>query len=52
MNLRLNCVAALIYLSLASAPSTAIFFGEIALSAELRQVAQAETRLKEAEIRI
>jgi DNA repair protein RadA/Sms len=29
-------------------PNRAVFFGEVALSAELRQVAQAETRLKEA----
>ena len=29
-------------------PARTVFFGEIALSAELRQVAQAETRLKEA----
>ena len=29
-------------------PSRTVFFGEVALSAELRQVAQAETRLKEA----
>jgi len=30
------------------APSRTVFFGEVALSAELRQVAQAEARLKEA----
>lgn len=30
------------------APKRAVFFGEVALSAELRQVAQAEARLKEA----
>ena len=29
-------------------PARTVFFGEVALSAELRQVAQAETRLKEA----
>ena len=29
-------------------PTRTVFFGEVALSAELRQVAQAETRLKEA----
>ncbi|MGB1625589.1 MAG: magnesium chelatase domain-containing protein, partial [Candidatus Puniceispirillaceae bacterium] len=29
-------------------PARAVFFGEVALSAELRQVPQAETRLKEA----
>ncbi len=29
-------------------PARSVFFGEVALSAELRQVAQAETRLKEA----
>ena len=31
-----------------SLPSRTVFFGEVALSAELRQVAQVETRLKEA----
>ena len=31
-----------------SAPARTVFFGEVALSAELRQVAQAEARLKEA----
>ena len=30
------------------APPRSVFFGEVALSAELRQVAQAEARLKEA----
>ena len=30
------------------APKRTVFFGEVALSAELRQVAQAEARLKEA----
>ena len=30
-------------------PERCVFFGEVALSAELRQVAQAETRLKEAQ---
>ena len=29
-------------------PERSVFFGEVALSAELRQVAQAESRLKEA----
>ena len=31
-----------------NAPARTVFFGEVALSAELRQVAQAEARLKEA----
>ena len=31
-----------------AAPSRTVFFGEVALSAELRQVAKAEARLKEA----
>jgi DNA repair protein RadA/Sms len=31
-----------------AAPARTVFFGEVALSAELRQVAQAEARLKEA----
>jgi len=30
------------------APHRSVFFGEVALSAELRQVAQADARLKEA----
>ena len=30
------------------APARSVFFGEVALSAELRQVAQADARLKEA----
>ena len=30
------------------APKRTVFFGEVAISAELRQVAQAEARLKEA----
>ncbi|MGB1357488.1 MAG: DNA repair protein RadA, partial [Candidatus Puniceispirillaceae bacterium] len=30
------------------APPRSVFFGEVALSAELRQVAQADARLKEA----